>query len=391
MARPRRKSLPRGVRERRYASGNAAYWISFQVKGKQVHEAAGTDLRTAISLKRTRDEEAAAGTYVPGRGSSQQLTLRSFSEVWIERARATGRRSIADDEQRMRDHVLPDFGDVPLDAIRPKHVAAWIETMTTTAVLGPKTVNNVHGVLNNCLQRAVFEELIPMNPARGLPRGILPKIPRRHVPAWSRDECATWIADEWIPEDRQTAYTIAMFTGARLGEVAGMRWGDLDTRSRPLWLWALRTQYGGATLKTDEHRSVPIHGELEAVLAKWRSDGWPRFMRREPTLEDFVVPRGDGTVHSKQSLGAKAVARHASLVGIEKGERDFHSFRRSMITYCRTDGANPDVLERITHNSAGKTIDTYTLYEWDTLCAAISCLKVRRRTNAGLPVPAVET
>jgi len=53
-----------------------------------------------------------------------------------------------------------------------------------------------------------------------------------------------------------------------------------------------------------------------------------------------------------------------------------------MITLARTDGARVDVLERITHNAAGAMIDTYTYFEWDDLCDAVSCIRLAVRQSS---------
>ena len=120
--------------------------------------------------------------------------------------------------------------------------------------------------------------------------------------------------------------------------------------------------------------------ELAAVAL----ERWPRLMCRHPRPEDFVVPRPyrfgpRPTVahHTEQSLGVKTVRYYAERVGVDDTGRDFHSFRRAMITLARTDGASKDVLERVTHNAAGEVIDGYTTYfAWEALCEAVSAIRL---------------
>jgi hypothetical protein len=77
---------------------------------------------------------------------------------------------------------------------------------------------------------------------------------------------------------------------------------------------------------------------------------------------------------------------HAKALGIDTTDRDFHSFRRSLITFARTDGARTELLERITHNAAGTMIDCYTYFEWDVICDAISALRIARNTGVVVPL-----
>lgn len=372
----RRKPLPPGIYERVYRSGRRAYWISFTDQlGARVRESAGNSLEGAVRLQAQRKNEVTAGSYDRKVGTGEQF-LSSYADRWVALRRVDKVRTVEREKQILRDHVLPALGKMRLGEIRPKHVAELVRSLG--ADLAPKSVLNVHGVLSALLARARFDELVPDNPARGLPRGILPENRRkRQVSAWTRGELERWITPNAdVPEDRTVAYAIAAFTGARVGEIAGLRWRDLDTDAKPLWRWALKTQYDGAPLKTDEPRDVPVHTELARILAAWKLEGWPRYARRRPEPTDFVVPREDGSVHSRQSLGAKAVRRHAVAVGVDSTGRDFHSFRRAFVTLARTDGARVDVLERVTHNAKGEQIDGYTYFGWAALCDAVSCVRL---------------
>ena len=397
MGRRRKQPLPRGIRERTYRSGKRAYWVSFvDATGKRVQEVGGTTIEEAKRLLAQRKREVDEGTYQRGGGTGEQ-TIATYAERWIELRRAEGVRAAHTEESILRTHIIPALGSVRLSTLRPRDVAKWIRGLSR-GPLAPKTIRNLHGVLSAMLSRARFDELIVDNPAKGLPRNVLPKDRRaREVGAWTRAEVETFISDERIPEDRRVGYAIAAFTGARVGEVAGMRWRDLDTDARPLWRWALRTQYDGRPLKTEHPRDVPIHPELQRILAAWRLDGWARLMCRVPKPDDFVLPRpakgrGRRPQHSKvphhtyNSLGAKAVHRHAAKIGIDSTGRDFHSFRRAMITIARTDGARAELLERVTHNSAGEMIDAYTYFGWEALCSAVSCMRVQVRRGEVIPL-----
>ncbi|WP_158502082.1 hypothetical protein [Vitiosangium sp. GDMCC 1.1324] len=53
---------------------------------------------------------------------------------------------------------------------------------------------------------------------------------------------------------------------------------------------------------------------------------------------------------------------------------------KARISLARTDGARKDILELCTHTprKSGNTIDLYTTFRWEALCAEVAKLKVRR-------------
>jgi integrase len=366
MGRPRKAKLPEGI----YARG-PVYWVTYvDAAGKRHRESGGRTVEAAVRFRRDRLEAVRNGTL--GREKANAETpLGAYADGVLAKRAATV-RTIGRERQLFDTFVRPHLGDVPLASIRPRTVIAWIEKIRGTRA--PKTVRNAHAVLSAVLAVARVDELVADNAAKGLPPKTLPKVDRRTKSSWTRAEVGAFISSPLVPDDRRVVYAIAAFTGARLGEIAGMRWADLDTAARPLWRWSLRTQYDGAPLKTDNPRDVPIHPELQRILERWRADGWPHYTAGARYERGFVVPREDGAVHSDNSMGAKAVTRHAAKLGIEVGTRDFHSFRRFFITHAREDGASAEAVERITHNATGTMIDGYTYFGWPFLCSAVERL-----------------
>ena len=50
----------------------------------------------------------------------------------------------------------------------------------------------------------------------------------RPTAIYTRDELLALISDSRIPEDRRPTNAFAGLAGLRMGEVAGLRWGDID-------------------------------------------------------------------------------------------------------------------------------------------------------------------
>ena len=369
------KTVEPGIRR----DHNGWYEIAFtDAGGKRRMERVGSkDLRDARRLRKQRLADVKAGTYRPGM-TSRCPTVGEYAEGWLAERRRDGKRSVDDEATRLRLHVMPRFGSLRLDAIKPRDVASWVRDLQRDGQLAPKTIINVHGVFSAMLSRARFDEAIETNPARDLPRGILPTNEKsRKTPPFTRDEAVSLMSDHRIDEDRRTLYAIAALAGQRLGEAAGRRWRDLDREAKPLGMLRVETQYNDQRLKTGRPRQVPVHRVLASVLADWKLRGFVACFGRHPQPDDFIVPdtRKSRNMRSRtKNQVYKALQRDCARIGIPR--KGTHSFRRFFISYARMDGARKDVVEKITHNAKGEMIDQYTYLGWETLCEAVNCLTI---------------
>lgn len=188
-------------------------------------------LAWAEALARQADRERAAA------GDRGPLTVRGYSERWIEQRRQLG-LDAKNDGQRLRDHVLPVIGDLPLAAVRARDVAALIAGLRATT-LSPKTIRNVYAVTQALFRDAEIAGVIDRAPAK-LTRHQLPAVPERDpteaaASIYPLAELEALIGDWRVPLDRQVVYALAGICGCRHGEIAAalvrhvdaanLRWG----------------------------------------------------------------------------------------------------------------------------------------------------------------------
>jgi hypothetical protein len=126
-------------------------------------------------------------------------------------------------------------------------------------------------------------------------------------------------------------------------------------------------------LKTNRPRKLPGHPALATLLEGWWREGFELTYARRPSSADWMVPLRSGSTRPQTKSSAyKAFRAACKALGIEN--RSLYSTRHTMITWARRGGAGPDVLEKITHNAAGRIIDQYTHWDWEPLCQAVLCL-----------------
>ena len=383
----------------RWDEGKMRYRISYKdAEGTWRREHAGRTFEAAKRQLTTRKRQVREGTLNLDRNVGPNVTLASYVRRWEAQQAVGKRRNVEREVRQLRLHAFPTLGDRPVNRITPPDILrlCWScyepeeQRRRANGKLGEKSVHNLKGVLSSVFSLAVFEGVADRNPCAQIPRGKLPKIGKQKRPLYNREEARALMTDARIPSDRRMFHTLQGLTGLRVGEVAGLRWGDYDRRTTPLGALHVHCQYDGQPLKTasgadTKARMVPVHPELARLLSEWRSRGFAAVYGRLPTEEDCIIPDRRNMGARTPSQVTKAPDHDCAAVGI--ADKGTHGFRRYFITYARADGASPDVLERFTHNRRGEIIDVYTSFEWPTLCRAVSCLKVDLKHGKHIDFP----
>lgn len=144
-----------------------------------------------------------------------------------------------------------------------------------TSPLSPKTVLEHHRLISSILALAEKEMLIPYNPAAK----ATPPRPVKPEPNYFQPEMVYAIlnaADTESLKYRVFVY-LAVSTGARRGELAGLKWDNVNLTTgqvninHGLYYSSKRGIYEGTT-KTGEHRSLKIPAEVITLLKRWQRE-----------------------------------------------------------------------------------------------------------------------
>ncbi len=360
------------IRERATKKGTS-YDVATFYRGKQYWEFGSKTRREAERLDARNKAAIANGTYLPPsmrqRAAGLDPTNEEYSQQWGE---ARTNASASDDRRNLaRFMTAPGFGGMRLAETRPRHVIAALEWLKAHGGVKLKTLQNAYGTLATLYRDAVIAELIAATPCV-LPRGYFEGEDAEEREPYQRTEAALLVSHHKIPWPIRVLNAMCLLAGFREGEACGRRWRDLDMGPEPLWALDVKTQYEGRKLKTRRARVAPVHPELRALLEAWGSVGFPQFMGRAPTPDDFIVPHRSAyskAGHWTKSTYSKAFVRSAAEAGIPN--RTLHAMRHTMITLARRGGADKAVLTRVTHNPAGDIVDRYTHRDWTELCAAV--------------------
>ncbi|MEU4779223.1 site-specific integrase [Micromonospora sp. NPDC023633] len=251
---------------------------------------------------------------------------------------------------RIQTHILPTLGDKPIRDITPLQVQRWVSDLGKRR--SAKTVANVHGVLNTIMTGAVAERLIRVNPCAGtrLPRGLRGEMRFLTEPEAGRLLLA-------LPEHYRALFIVALGTGLRWGELAGLRAGRVDVLAGTLRVEETLSELPGSgelvfgPPKTDaSRRTVSLPGEARQALVGLVAD------KRADELV-FVTPNGlPLRIRNFRRVWLAAVER-AGVEGLR-----FHDLRHSHVAWLLSAKEPPSltaIQRRLGHTSITVTSDRY--------------------------------
>jgi integrase len=157
----------------------------------------------------------------------------TFGIVWSDHyypAEKARKRSIKDDVQKIERRLLPEFGNMPLTAIKSSHIVAFLDMLREREQLLPATVNRYLALLKAIFRYAVENDFLAKSPAKHI-RPLLEANIRTRV--LNSDERVAFKAACEREKNLAAAllFMLLYLTAARLGEALAAKVEDVDLES----------------------------------------------------------------------------------------------------------------------------------------------------------------
>ncbi len=296
-------------------------------------------------------------------------TLRQYATGWLARS-STRVKTRHRYRELIELHVLPALGHLRLAGLEAQHVNGLLQTKRAEG-LAARTCNHIRAVLRTCLNEAVRENLVGRNAAE-LARP-LPLDDAAAGSVLSAEQVQVLIKAAAKHRDGPL-WIVALATGARQSELAGLRWSDIDldqrtariTRSIQQMPAALREEHGEwleqATKTRRSTRVVPLaHVALEALRRQ-------RAMQAAAQLGSrHVWPANYGELVFRETDGAPLRAGNVAkrlqyqLTKLGMDRIRFHDLRHSAATFLAVQKVPVAITMAVLgHSSATTTLDIYT-------------------------------
>jgi integrase len=370
------KTNPDGTRARACTKAHGSWSYKFDGPGgpatgrRQVVVGGFRTRRTAEKALATAMVEgppaaARAGTPAP---PPPGPTLREYLDAWLvgmkPQLASTGWSNY---ERLLRLYVPPALGGLRLaeltGSMLTAHYAQLVERGGRQGrPLSPTTVRLVHRILHKALADAVDADVLAANP-----------VAKARAPRRQRPETAVWTADQvrgFLTARRgdrlYAAWLLALTSGLRRGELAGLVWGDIDLERGTLSVARQRTTDADSHVvvkspKGTSRRTLDLGSATSAALRAHRTtqDAELQVLGTARSGDSGVVfARPDGHPLHPQRLADlfQAAAREVGLPVIR-----LHDARHSCATLALSAGIHPKVVQQLLgHSSWSVTMDLYS-------------------------------
>jgi integrase len=351
-------------------------YIGKDAAGKKLYRTGTEATRDAAVAARDRlRQELRTGTYI----EPTSLTVGTFLARWLAHAKTTVRGSTYTKYQEIvRVYLDPHLAHVPLAKLGPLAIQMTYGKLLATGgrgklletgergtrPLSARTVQQTHAVLHRALAMAVRWNLLAANPAD---RVDAPTPTKREARAL--DEAAT---ARLLTAAAGTVWhlplLLAATTGARRGEVLGLRWRDVDgDAGRVLIQQTLAQTKMGAVLavpttKSGKPRPVALPSQAIEALRRHRSEqARAKLASPQPWRDDLDLvlpyPGTPGEPWGPESFtsGFRAWCRRSGFTGLK-----FHALRHGHASHLLRAGASLKLVSsRLGHSTVAITGDLY--------------------------------
>ena len=255
--------------------------------------------------------------------------------------------------------ILPRWQATKIDEVRTVEVEAWLRALS----LARGTKAKIRKTLGLLFNHAVRWEFATRNPISGPVRGsgVRQSEKRERIPEvltaqeFRRLEAA-------LPVRERVLVCLALSMGLRRGELAGLRWEDVDVEQLTLTIRRSVVDQVVGKLKTEaSQRPLPMDVRIAKLLQEWHSVS--KYVESQQYIFATDSNRAGGQ-RGKQPVSLAKIMRYhiqrvALTVGITK-KIGWHTLRHTLATSLHHNGEGIKVVqELLRHSSCRITMDIY--------------------------------
>jgi integrase len=337
-----------------------AWWIFVNHKGKRKAKRVGEGkegYRAALAVAETLQARLVLGDY--SLDEPKPVTLRDYAEVWLNTYVSANLKAGTQEKyaEVLRKHWFPKLGDTPIQSMSRAQIKTILSEKLSSHA--KSTVTLMIDVLRGCLNAAVEDQLLTVNPAAKLGKVLPQGQKKKEIDIFAPGTLSFLLATAELktPEIYPQILLLAR-TGMRIGEALALKVEDVDFDNRVIWIrltWGSRKSALGLkrlnSPKSGSERRADMSKQLSAVLS--------RYLKQRSVDSPWLFPSKqarEGPMHPTTFLRHwKALMTLSALT-----YRKPHTLRHTYASMLIQNGENLlYVRDQLGHSSIKITIDTY--------------------------------
>lgn len=312
----------------------------------QVRWRDASNRQRAKNFARKADAQAHAAT-ADRSLTPDRLVVAKWADMWLDGARNLGPGGRATYRRDLDRHILPTFGDRPLDKLTSTAIDEWLAAELEAGV-APSSVHRHYRTVRRMMAVAVQRGVLVRNPCDAV---TPPRVPVTEMRFLDVDEVERLAK---VMPDRYRAWLlVAAWSGVRWSEGVGLRPQDVDGQ---------RVTVTGQLVRRDGDwcREPPktTAGRRTITLPASVADELAEHLAEYSTA-DLVFPNQHGRPMNGPSFRSNIWRQALDRAGVDPQLR-VHDLRHTAVALAVAAGAHPKTIQaRMGHASISITLDRY--------------------------------
>ena len=351
--------------KRSYGSGNilerspGVFLVRYRDNaGKRHNETVRGNRKKAEAVLTERRTSLETGSF----SGKKKLTVGAYLQDWLETYAVTNctAKTVQGYKQSINCYTGPVSG-ITLQKLDATHIQPIYAEMIKRG-LSNRSVDALHKALSIAFNTAVKQGTIKRNILDAV---IAPKVIKKEVEVWDTETRAK--AMKILRESQYgDFYQLGLMTGMRRGELAGLKWANVNLASKHLQVVNTLQRITGQGLmngqpKTERsRRSIALSPDTVSLLHEIRGKQMTQQLEVADAWTDsgYVFTHPDG-MPIDPNLATRAFKKMVTTAGLPK--LTIHGLRHTHATILLEQGVNPKVVsERLGHASVATTMDIYS-------------------------------
>lgn len=300
--------------------------------------------------------------------NEQKNSFKCRFEIWVERQKACGRsdNTIYKYEADYRRCIEGDkFEEMDIRYISEEDISLFIKRLLERKEIPYRALKSLFGYMDGVFNKSVIDKVIKENPCKYVDLPIFkkycvePKKKTSEQRTVSNQEKKI-LLDKLDKNNSPVRYAIefSMFTGMRVGELAALRWSDIDYKNNVINVvnsekMSRKTkEYVISCTKNGKERKIPLTDDMILVLKKAKA-----YSVRNGFVSEFVFCDQNGNIHAPR---ISDTMRNYTMTKEFEHTKSIHAIRRTLNSNMKCMGVPTVVASSILGHTEKVNEENYT-------------------------------